>query len=91
MVTVSPWPLYISVALFDLAIAAVGYFSGLPYAGSGLLLGLGTVTLVLALWLRDVTAEGTYLGDHTSDVVRGIGLGVVLFITTEVMVFVSIF
>jgi cytochrome c oxidase subunit 3 len=91
IVTVSPWPLYISVALFDLAMAAVGYFSGLPYAGSGLLLGLGTVTLVLALWLRDVTAEGTYLGDHTSDVVRGIGLGVVLFITTEVMVFVSIF
>ena len=91
MVTPSPWPLTISLALFNLAMAAVGYFSGLPYAGSGLLLGLATVVLILSLWLRDVVAEGTYLGDHTSDVVRGLGLGVTLFITTEVMVFVSIF
>lgn len=91
IVTVSPWPLYISVALFNLAIAAVSYFSGLQASGTVLLFALGVVVLVLALWLRDVVAEGTYLGDHTSDVVRGIGLGVVLFIATEVMVFVSIF
>jgi cytochrome c oxidase subunit 3 len=91
MVTVSPWPLYISLALFNLAMGAVGYFNGLALSGSVLLFALGTVVLIMALWLRDVVSEGTYLGDHTSDVVRGIGFGVTLFIVTEIMVFVSIF
>jgi len=90
-VTASPWPLAISVALYNLAVAAVGSFTGLAGAGTALLCALLAVAFVLALWLRDVVAEGTYLGDHTSDVVRGIGLGVVLFITTEVRVFVAIF
>lgn len=91
IVTASPWPLYISVALFNLALAAASYFGGLAGSGTVLVFSLAVVVLVIALWLRDVVVEGTYLGDHTSDVVRGIRLGVVLFIATEVMVFVSIF
>lgn len=91
MVTASPWPAYISLALFNAAVGAVGYFGGLPAGGSALLAAVAAVTLVLTLWLRDVVAEGTYLGDHTADVVRGLGLGTALFISTEVMVFVSLF
>jgi heme/copper-type cytochrome/quinol oxidase subunit 3 len=51
-----------------------------------------TATLaVTLLWVRDITLERTHLRDHTLDVVRGLNIRILLFIATEVMVFVSIF
>lgn len=46
---------------------------------------------VMSLWFRDIISEGTYLGDHTAAVQKGINLGVALFIVSEALFFLSIF
>jgi cytochrome c oxidase subunit 3 len=45
----------------------------------------------MSLWFRDVIAEGTYLGHHTLAVQKGINIGVVLFIISEIFFFLAIF
>jgi len=56
-----------------------------------LYLALILVILSMLLWFRDITAEGTFLGNHTMSVQRGINLGVILFIVSEVLFFAAIF
>jgi len=36
----------------------------------------------MSLWFRDVISEGTYLGNHTLAVQRGINIGFALFIVS---------
>ncbi len=91
MVTVSPWPLFTSFSLLGMAITAVGYFNGFPYSGIGLNLSFIATLYVMILWFRDVIMESTYLGDHTLQVQRGIFLGMILFIISEIFAFLSIF
>ena len=96
MVTPSPWPLFVSFSLLILTSGAVLYFNGYasPFGDSGLslvLIGLITTVLSMSLWFRDVVTEGTFLGDHTIRVQKGLTMGMALFITSEVMFFFSIF
>lgn len=70
MVTASPWPMFISFSLLILTMGSVVYIQGYasPFGDSGIslvLLGFISTALCLALWLRDVVTEGTFLGDHT--------------------------
>jgi cytochrome c oxidase subunit 3 len=91
LVEPSPWPILTSFALLSLTISAVMYFHG--YENGGLLLSLGLILTLggMILWFRDVITEGTYLGNHTKQVQRGLNLGFALFIASEVMAFFSIF
>lgn len=96
MVTPSPWPLFISFSLLILTMGAVVYFNGYasPFGDSGIvlvLLGFISTAFCMALWLRDVVTEGTFLGDHTIAVQKGLNLGMLLFILSEVFFFLSIF
>lgn len=96
MVTVSPWPLFVSFSLLILTSGAVTYFNGYasPFGDSGIvlvLLGFLSTSMCSALWFRDVVTEGTFLGDHTFQVQKGLTLGMTLFIVSEVMFFFSIF
>lgn len=45
----------------------------------------------MSLWFRDIISEGTYLGNHTLAVQRGLNMGVFLFIVSEALFFLSIF
>jgi cytochrome c oxidase subunit 3 len=57
------------------------------------LLGVGTIITVLTIiqWWRDITREGTYQGLHTKIVTKGLRWGIILFIISEVLFFVSFF
>ena len=41
----------------------------------------------MAIWWRDVIREATFEGHHTTYVQKGIKLGMILFIVSEVMFF----
>lgn len=45
----------------------------------------------MSFWFRDVISEGTYLGNHTLAVQRGLNMGVALFIVSEALFFLGIF
>jgi cytochrome c oxidase subunit 3 len=91
LVTPSPWPLFVSFSLLFLTIGAVMYMHGYPNGGLSLTIGLISTIYGMSLWFKDVVTEGTLLGDHTKEVKKGITLGVILFIVSEVFAFLSVF
>ena len=56
-----------------------------------LLLAFICVVYSMSLWFRDVISEGTYLGNHTLAVQKGLNMGVALFIVSEALFFLAIF
>ena len=45
----------------------------------------------MSFWFRDIISEGTFLGDHTLAVQKGLNLGIILFIVSEALFFLAIF
>ncbi len=87
----SLWPILLSFSLFSLAISAVEYMHGYS-TGALLLKGAFVLTIIgMALWWKDVTVEATFEGHHTNKVKSGIMQGFILFVVSEVMVFLSVF
>jgi len=91
MVTVSPWPIMASIAAFTITTGGVLYMHRYVSGGFTLLYGLAFLLLILILWWRDVIREATFEGMHTSVIMRSLRIGVLLFILSEVMFFVSFF
>lgn len=56
-----------------------------------LMLGALLVVLTMFLWWRDVIREATFKGEHTSFVQKGLRIGFILFIASEVCFFFSFF
>lgn len=89
LVEFSPWP-------FTAAFGALGITRGLAiwFNNHGplvLILGLTLTVYTSILWWRDIIREGTFQGHHTSVVSRGLRWGIILFILSEVLFFVSFF
>ena len=87
----SPWPLLTSFATFSMMNGAVLYFNDIQFGGILLTLGFLSTLFAFILWFRDITTEGTYLGDHTLIVQKGLTMGVAFFIVTEAFFFLTIF
>lgn len=91
IVTPSPWPILTAVVAFGVAINAVAYMHRFIYGGTLLIFNIITLILVVSFWWRDVIREATYEGKHTLAVQRGLRIGFVLFIASEIMFFISFF
>lgn len=91
LVDPSPWPLVASLSAFTLMNGAVLYFHFFKYGGYILILGLILVISTMAIWWRDVIREATFEGHHTKVVQKGLKLGVILFIISEIMFFFAFF
>lgn len=91
LVSPSPWPFFTSISLFNLAVSGVLFMHGFSSSTTFLTLALLLVSSSMALWFRDVISEGTYIGDHTLAVQRGLTMGIGLFIASEVLFFLGIF
>lgn len=91
LVDPSPWPLVASLSAFMLAVGAVLYMHRVTGGWRLLLTGLSLTLYVMYVWWRDIVREATYEEQHTFKVQRGLRLGVVLFIVSEVMFFFGFF
>lgn len=91
LVNPSPWPIAISFALLLVTSGAVMFFHNYPLWEFILPIGfLGTLT-VMFMWWRDVIREGMHDHAHTEAVRRGLSIGMLLFILSEVMFFFAFF
>jgi len=89
LVELRPWP--ITSALRALFIA-LGLINWLHYNKPILLLlGISTILISIFQWWRDIIREATYIGKHTSYVQKGLKLGIILFIISEVCFFTAFF
>ena len=55
------------------------------------LLGFISLLIIMGLWWRDTIRESTFQGYHTKRVQKGINIGFILFIISEIFFFFSIF
>jgi cytochrome c oxidase subunit 3 len=91
LVSPSPWPIATSNNLFSLTTSGaftLHFFKNLYII---FFLALTLVVYAMGLWFRDVIFEATYKGSHTLAVQKGIYIGVILFIVSEVFFFLAIF
>jgi len=91
LVSPSPWPLFTSVSLLNLT--TISALSMHNFNNAYYLFYVSLILLVSSMffWFRDIISEGTFLGDHTLAVQKGLNLGVILFIVSEALFFVAIF
>lgn len=91
LVSPSPWPLLTSLSLFTLPCCGVLTMHNFTFAGYWLTAAFILLISSMSLWFRDVISEGTYIGNHTLAVQKGLNIGVALFITSEALFFLAIF
>ncbi len=88
LVDISPWPITISLTLFTFAINLVLWLTGTLKLE--IFLSLFLSILIAYQWWRDIIRESK-AGYHTVRVQKGILLGFLLFLISEVMLFISFF
>jgi len=89
LVEMSPWPLFASFSAMGLTTGMVTWFhskSTLLFFTSLILMGI-----VRYQWWRDISREGAFQGLHTNIVETGLRWGIMLFIVSEVIFFISFF
>jgi cytochrome c oxidase subunit 3 len=91
LVSPSPWPIFTSFNLLNLTFSFVLFVHGFNLGVYFLFVSLINLIYSMTLWFRDIVSEGTYLGNHTMAVQKGLNLGVALFITSEALFFLAIF
>ena len=84
-----PWPLLRAFSVISLVSGIAKWFH--TFSIDLFLLGTITTIIVILQWWRDVVREGTYQGLHTDLVGAGLRWGIILFITSEVLFFLSFF
>lgn len=89
LVEPSPWPLTCSIGLGIMGMGGVILFNGLGI--SVLVIGLIITIITCTLWFRDCIREGSYQGYHTKKVRKGLNIGFILFVVSEVCFFFSVF
>nr|ADW79435.1 cytochrome oxidase subunit III [Colletotrichum lindemuthianum] len=91
LVSPSPWPLYSSISLLCVTFNGALAMHNFDNAYIMFFISLGLILSSMTLWFRDIIAEGTFLGNHTLAVQKGLSLGIILFIVSEGLFFVAIF
>nr|FAA04185.1 TPA: cytochrome c oxidase subunit III [Cirrodrilus suzukii] len=89
LVELSPWPLTSSIGALCLTLSLVSWFHG--YSSSLLMISVMMIILSMHQWWRDVSREATFEGAHIHNVINGLSMGMILFITSEVCFFFSFF
>nr|YP_010889951.1 cytochrome c oxidase subunit III [Chuniphyes multidentata]WJJ69912.1 cytochrome c oxidase subunit 3 [Chuniphyes multidentata] len=88
-VSPSPWPFFMAIATFCTAYGLIFYFwKHVIYL---LIVGLLMMLGLFFIWCRDIIREATFQGAHSLRVVAMLKLGFILFVASEIMLFVSFF
>lgn len=91
LVDPSPWPIVAAFAAFMLTIGGVLYMQRFLGGWSLFFTGFVGLLYVMYTWWRDVVREATFEDTHTVVVQKGLRLGMILFIVSEVMFFFAFF
>lgn len=88
LVTFRPWPILISLRIINNLIITINWFNKINYY---YILTIPCTLICIYQWWRDVIRESTFQGCHTINVYNGLRLGIILFITSEILFFFSFF
>jgi len=91
LVDPSPWPFFTGLSALTLTFGFVMYLHGYTNGSFTFKFGFILLLIVSFFWWRDIVRESTFEGQHTSAVQKGLKIGVILFIVSEIMFFFSFF
>jgi len=91
LVDPSPWPLVAALGAFMLTSGGVLYMHKFIGGWELFLTGFTIILYTMYTWWRDVIREATFEDTHTVVVQKGLRLGMILFIASEVMFFFAFF
>nr|ACI25431.1 cytochrome c oxidase subunit III [Tetragonula pagdeni] len=89
LVTISPWPIIASFNLMNFLVSIVIWINLKEY--SIVSFTLFNLSMVFALWNRDIIRESTFMGGHTLVVKMMIKFSMFMFILSELFFFISFF
>lgn len=89
LVEFRPWPIVGSTGAIFLTLGLAFWFHGSQIYLMEL--GLVIICITMVQWWRDVVREGSMQGFHNSLIVRGLRVGIILFIISEVCFFFAFF
>nr|AZZ89041.1 cytochrome c oxidase subunit 3 [Achilidae gen. 1 sp. n. 1 SX-2018] len=89
LVSKSPWPLMMSMNILTMFIGTTLWFHTKEMINMNM--GMIMTTMCSYYWWRDITRESTLQGNHTLLVTKGMKIGMMMFITSEIMFFFSFF
>jgi cytochrome c oxidase subunit 3 len=91
LVDPSPWPFIASLGGFMLTSGLVLYMHKFIGGWSLFITGFLLILYVMYTWWRDVIREATFEDQHSMVVQKGLRLGMILFIVSEIMFFFAFF
>lgn len=91
LVDKSDWPFICSLGATNFLVGFVLYMQQVAFSGYMLIFSFFVLVVCMLSWWRDVIREGSFLGDHTQVVQKGLRMGFILFMISELMVFFGLF
>ena len=91
LVDPSPWPIISAFGAFMLTIGGVLYLNKFNGGWELFITGFILILYMMYTWWRDVIREAILEDTHTTTVQKGLRLGMILFIASEVMFFFAFF
>jgi cytochrome c oxidase subunit 3 len=87
----SPWPFFVSIYLLNLIISLIcGIYNKIAH-NQLILWSMISLLLSILFWINEIILEGTYKGDHTKSVKLNLMTGFILFVISEISIFISLF
>lgn len=87
----SPWPFFVSISLFNVVAGVILWVNKYLIGANIALISFVILFVFVQFWFFDIVRESSFEGKHTSVVQKGLKLGMILFIVSEVMFFVGFF
>ena len=91
LVDPSPWPILGSIGALSLTTGSVLYMHSFTKGWSLLVTGFILINFTVFVWFRDIIREATFEDCHHIIVQKGLKLGMLLFIISEIMFFFAFF
>lgn len=89
LVTPRPWPLLSSFRLINTLVGRIYLFNFKSY--SIIIFRLTRILLCITLWWRDTIRERTFQGLHNKYIIPLLTIGIIIFIISELLFFISFF
>lgn len=87
----SPWPLFIGIGAFFFLSSLAFFMHGVAYTIRPFIAAMVILVVAAGKWVDDIIDEATGAGDHTIAVQMGLTSGFLLFLLTEIMLFIGFF
>lgn len=89
IVEIRPWPILTAFSIFSITTASILWIQ--IKSLNFLIVSILIVIILAYLWWRDITREAKSQGIHQEIVIVGLKIGIILFITSEILFFISFF